>query len=43
MDSLRLERSIAAGSDMTHEYTPLMASLDRFIDFKPKLQGLRRW
>ena len=27
--------------DMTHEYTPLMASLDRFIDFqKPGFKGM---
>ena len=35
-------------SDMTHEYTPVMASLDRFVDFqKPAFRGLEalniRW
>jgi dimethylglycine dehydrogenase len=33
MDSLRLEKGYRGWkSDMTHEYTPLMASLDRFVD-----------
>ena len=33
MDSLRLEKCYRGWkSDMTHEYTPLMASLDRFVD-----------
>ena len=42
MDSLRLEKCYRGWkSDMTHEYTPLMASLDRFVDFqKPDYKGL---
>ena len=42
MDSLRLEKVYRGWkSDMTHEYTPLMASLDRFVDFqKPAFRGL---
>jgi dimethylglycine dehydrogenase len=42
MDSLRLEKCYRGWkSDMTHEYTPLMASLDRFIDFqKPEFNGM---
>jgi len=35
MDSLRLEKGYRAWkSDMSHEYTPLMAGLERFIDFQ---------
>jgi dimethylglycine dehydrogenase len=35
MDSLRIEKGYRGWkSDMTHEYTPLMASLDRFVDFQ---------
>jgi dimethylglycine dehydrogenase len=43
MDSLRLEKCYRGWkSDMTHEYTPLMASLDRFVDFqKPDYKGLK--
>jgi dimethylglycine dehydrogenase len=43
MDSLRLEKCYRGWkSDMTHEYTPLMASLDRFVDFqKPGFRGLK--
>ncbi|HWT98434.1 MAG TPA: FAD-dependent oxidoreductase [Terriglobales bacterium] len=43
MDSLRLEKCYRGWkSDMTHEYTPLMASLDRFVDFqKPDFKGLK--
>ena len=42
MDSLRLEKVYRGWkSDMTHEYTPLMASLDRFVDFRsPAFRGL---
>ena len=42
MDSLRLEKCYRGWkSDMTHEYTPLMASLDRFVDFqKPEFKGM---
>jgi dimethylglycine dehydrogenase len=42
MDSLRLEKVYRGWkSDMTHEYTPLMASLDRFVDFqKPDFRGM---
>jgi dimethylglycine dehydrogenase len=42
MDSLRLEKGYRGWkSDMTHEYTPLMASLDRFVDFqKPGFRGM---
>ena len=42
MDSLRLEKVYRGWKgDMTHEYTPLMASLDRFVDFqKPGFKGL---
>ncbi len=42
MDSLRLEKCYRGWkSDMTHEYTPLMASLDRFVDFqKPAFKGM---
>lgn len=42
MDSLRLEKVYRGWKgDMTHEYTPLMASLDRFIDFqKPGFKGM---
>jgi dimethylglycine dehydrogenase len=41
MDSLRLEKCYRGWkSDMTHEYTPLMASLDRFVDLaKPAFRG----
>jgi dimethylglycine dehydrogenase len=41
MDSLRLEKCYRGWkSDMTHEYTPLMASLDRFVDLaKPEFRG----
>ena len=42
MDSLRIEKGYRGWkSDMTHEYTPLMASLDRFVDFqKPGFRGM---
>jgi len=42
MDSLRLEKVYRGWkSDMTHEYTPLMASLERFVDFqKPGFRGM---
>jgi dimethylglycine dehydrogenase len=41
MDSLRLEKCYRGWkSDLTHEYTPLMASLDRLIAFdKPDFIG----
>ncbi len=41
MDSLRLEKVYRGWKgDMTHEYTPLMANLDRFVDFqKPDFKG----
>jgi len=41
MDSLRIEKGYRGWkSDMTHEYTPLMASLDRFVDLaKPAFRG----
>jgi dimethylglycine dehydrogenase len=41
MDSLRLEKCYRGWkSDLTHEYTPLMASLDRFVAFgKPDFIG----
>jgi dimethylglycine dehydrogenase len=41
MDSLRLEKCYRGWkSDMTHEYTPLMASLERFVDLaKPAFRG----
>ena len=41
MDSLRIEKGYRGWkTDMTHEYTPLMASLDRFIDLtKPAFRG----
>ncbi len=43
MDSLRIEKGYRGWkSDMTHEYTPLMASLDRFVDFqKPGFRGMK--
>ncbi len=43
MDSLRLEKCYRGWkTDMTHEYTPLMASLDRFVDFqKPAFTGMK--
>jgi dimethylglycine dehydrogenase len=42
MDSLRLEKCYRGWkTDMTHEYTPLMASLERFVDFqKPGFTGM---
>ena len=42
MDSLRLEKGYRGWkTDMTHEYTPLMASLERFVDFqKPDFIGM---
>jgi len=42
MDSLRLEKCYRGWkSDMSHEYTPLMAGLDRFVDFqKPGFTGM---
>jgi dimethylglycine dehydrogenase len=42
MDSLRLEKGYRGWkSEMTHEYTPLMASLSRFVDFqKPDFRGM---
>jgi dimethylglycine dehydrogenase len=41
MDSLRMEKCYRGWkTDMTHEYTPLMASLDRFVDLaKPSFRG----
>jgi dimethylglycine dehydrogenase len=41
MDSLRLEKGYRGWkSDLTHEYTPLTASLDRFVAFdKPEFIG----
>jgi dimethylglycine dehydrogenase len=41
MDSLRIEKGYRGWkTDMTHEYTPLMASLDRFVDLaKPAFRG----
>ena len=41
MDSLRLEKGYRGWKgDLTHEYTPLMASLDRFVAFdKPDFIG----
>ena len=41
MDSLRLEKGYRGWKgDLTHEYTPLMASLDRFVAFdKPAFRG----